>query len=235
MTIEYIKKATKTAATGEDNTRELVMTMLREIEAGGEEKALEYARKLDGWDKGSPVMTREQIDAAKARVSEQEKADIHFSYDRVSAFARQQRDSIGEFEVELSPGLFAGQKLIPMTTAGCYVPGGRYAHIASAIMSVATAKVAGVENVVACSVPHGDEGAASLDCLRHGYLRGGHHSRHGRGPGHRCNGFRPLHRQAGGHSGRSREPFCGRGQADAVRARGHRPVCGADRNRDYCR
>lgn len=158
MTIEYIKKATKTSATGEDNTRDIVMKMLKEIEAGGEEKALEYAKQLDGWDKGSPVMTREQIEAARAKVSEQEKADIHFSYDRVSAFARRQRDSIGEFEVELSPGLFAGQKLIPMTTAGCYVPGGRYAHIASAIMSVATAKVAGVENVVACSVPHGEEG-----------------------------------------------------------------------------
>ena len=84
--------------------------------------------------------------------------DIRFSYERVSKFAEHQRDSMVEFETELSPGLFAGQKLIPMTTAGCYVPGGRYAHIASAIMSVATAKVAGVENVVACSVPHGDEG-----------------------------------------------------------------------------
>jgi sulfopropanediol 3-dehydrogenase len=104
------------------------------------------------------VLTREQIEAAKAKVTEQEKADIHFAYERVSAFAKYQRDSMKEFEVELSPGLYAGQKLIPMTTAGCYVPGGRYAHIASAIMSVATAKVAGVENVVACSVPHGEEG-----------------------------------------------------------------------------
>jgi sulfopropanediol 3-dehydrogenase len=158
MTIEYLKKAEKTAATDEDNTREIVIKMLHEIEVGGEEKALEYAKKLDGWTQGSPVLTREQIEAAKAKVTEQEKADIHFAYERVSAFAKYQRDSMKEFEVELSPGLYAGQKLIPMTTAGCYVPGGRYAHIASAIMSVATAKVAGVENVVACSVPHGEEG-----------------------------------------------------------------------------
>ncbi len=158
MTIEYIKKAAKTSATGEDDTREIVIKMLREIEAGGEEKALEYAKQLDGWDQGSPVVTREQIEAAKERVPQQLRDDIQFAYDRVSGFAKQQRDSMKEFEVELSPGLFAGQKLIPMTTAGCYVPGGRYAHIASAIMSVATAKVAGVENVIACSVPHGEDG-----------------------------------------------------------------------------
>ncbi|MCP4128476.1 MAG: histidinol dehydrogenase [Gammaproteobacteria bacterium] len=158
MTIEYIKKAAKTSATGEDDTREIVIKMLRDIEEGGEEKALEYAKQLDGWEQGSPVVTREQIEAAKEKVPQQLKDDIQFAYDRVSGFARQQRDSMKEFEVELSPGLFAGQKLIPMTTAGCYVPGGRYAHIASAIMSVATAKVAGVENVIACSVPHGEDG-----------------------------------------------------------------------------
>jgi len=158
MAIEYIKKADKTSATGEDNTREIVIKMLSEIEAGGEEKALEYAKQLDGWDQGSPIVTREQIEAAKEKVPQQLKDDIQFAYDRVSGFAKHQRDSMKEFEVELSPGLFAGQKLIPMTTAGCYVPGGRYAHIASAIMSVATAKVAGVENVIACSVPHGKEG-----------------------------------------------------------------------------
>ncbi len=158
MAIEYIKKATKTSATGEDDTREVVIKMLKEIEEGGEEKALEYAAKLDKWPGGSPVLTREQIELCKEQVPQQAKEDIQFAYERVSAFARHQRDSMKEFEIELSPGLFAGQKLIPMTTAGCYVPGGRYAHIASAIMSVGTAKVAGVENVVACSVGHGEHG-----------------------------------------------------------------------------
>lgn len=123
--------------------------MLSEIEAGGEAKAKEYCLSLDGWE-GDIVVGREQIEAAKAKVPDQLKKDIQFSYERVSRFAVAQRDSIGEFETELSPGLYAGQKLIPMETVGCYVPGGRYAHIASAIMSVATAKVAGVKNVVAC-------------------------------------------------------------------------------------
>ena len=119
MAIEYIKKAAKTSATGEDNTRDIVIKMLKEIEAGGEERALEYAKQLDGWESGNPVMTREQIDAAITKVSQQEKDDIKFSYERVSKFAQHQRDSMVEFETELSPGLFAGQKLIPMTTAGC--------------------------------------------------------------------------------------------------------------------
>lgn len=157
MPAEFLKKATKTAVTGEDDTRRIVANMLAEIEAGGETKALEYARKLDRWQ-GEAMVTREQIAAAAERVPQQLKTDISFAYERIRRFAEAQRASIGEFEVELSPGLFAGQKLIPMTTAGCYVPGGRYAHIASAIMSVATARVAGVENVVACSVPRDQQG-----------------------------------------------------------------------------
>ena len=157
MTIHYYKKAEKNASTGYDQTQETVSRMLAEIEAEGESKAKEYCRTLDGWE-GDVVVGREQIEAAKAKVPEQLKQDIHFAYERVSRFAAAQRDSIGEFETELSPGLFAGQKLIPMETAGCYVPGGRYAHIASAIMSVATAKVAGVKNVVACSVPRDEQG-----------------------------------------------------------------------------
>ncbi|MEC9152735.1 MAG: histidinol dehydrogenase, partial [Pseudomonadota bacterium] len=73
-------------------------------------------------------------------------------------FAEKQKDSMQPFETELSPGLWAGQRLIPVNTAGCYVPGGRYAHVASAIMSITTAKVAGVENIIACSAPSQDRG-----------------------------------------------------------------------------
>ena len=157
MTIEYLKKASKTSASNEDTTRQRVAEMLAEIEAGGESKAREYAQQLDGWS-GDVVMTRTQINAAAAQVPQQLKDDIQFAHERVRKFAEQQRDSIREFETELSPGLYAGQRLIPVETVGCYVPGGRYAHIASAIMSVATAKVAGVENVIACSVPRGVDG-----------------------------------------------------------------------------
>ena len=157
MAITYLKKATKTAATGEDETRKIVSTMLAEIEAGGEEKAREYGEKLDNFT-GNIVVTDEEVAAASDKVSQRLKDDIQFAYDRVRKFAEAQKASITEFETELSPGLWAGQKLIPMVTAGCYVPGGRYAHVASAIMSIGTAKVAGVENVVACSAPKPGEG-----------------------------------------------------------------------------
>ncbi|MDH3631148.1 MAG: histidinol dehydrogenase [Gammaproteobacteria bacterium] len=157
MTIEYLKKADKSATTGEDDTRKIVAQMLAEIEAGGEEKAIEYAEKLDNYS-GNIVVTEEEIAAASAKVSQQVKDDIQFSYDRVRGFAEKQRAALVDFEVELSPGLFAGQKQIPVQTAGCYVPGGRYAHVASAVMSVATAKAAGVDHVIACSPPKPGEG-----------------------------------------------------------------------------
>jgi sulfopropanediol 3-dehydrogenase len=157
MSIEIIKKASKTPATGEDDTAQIVRTMLQEIEEGGEAKAREYAQKLDGWEK-EIILSRAEIDAAIALVPEQTKLDIQFSHQRVKAFAEAQLASMSEFETELSPGLFAGQRLIPVNTAGCYVPGGRYAHIASAIMSITTARVAGVKQVIACSPTHPDRG-----------------------------------------------------------------------------
>ena len=157
MSITYLKKAEKTPATGEDETRKIVASMLEEIEKGGEEVAKAYGEKLDKFT-GNIVVTDEEIAAASQQVSQRLKDDIQFAYDRVRKFAQAQRASISEFETELSPGLWAGQKLIPMETAGCYVPGGRYAHVASAIMSVGTAKEAGVKNVVACSAPKPGEG-----------------------------------------------------------------------------
>lgn len=157
MAVTYLKKATKTPATGTDETRRIVSDMLHGIETGGEDEALRYGRELDGYT-GEAVVTAEQIEQAGRTVSETLKEDIQFAVDRVTKFAHAQRESISAFELELSPGLWAGQKLIPIETAGCYVPGGRYAHVASAVMSIATAKVAGVNNIVACSAPRGDEG-----------------------------------------------------------------------------
>ena len=157
MAIEYLKKAEKTSATGEDETRRIVSDMLAEIEAGGEEAARAYGVKLDGWD-GNIVVGPEDVERAAKQVSDQLKDDIKFAHERVRTFAEAQKASMSEFETELSPGLWAGQKLIPMQAAGCYVPGGRYAHVASAIMSITTAKVAGVENVIACSAPSQQRG-----------------------------------------------------------------------------
>ncbi len=157
MTTEYLKKAAKTPATGEEETRDIVARMLSEIEAGGEDKAREYGDKLDGWT-GDIVVGKDAVAAAAEQVPDQLKDDLRFAYDRVRGFAEKQKESLVEFEAELSPGLWAGQRLIPMDTAGCYVPGGRYAHVASAIMSITTAKVAGVQNVITCSAPSPERG-----------------------------------------------------------------------------
>ena len=157
MAIEYLKKAEKTAATGEEDVRELVSRMLREIEDGGEAKSIEYTRKFDRWE-GDIVVSPEMIAAAADKISDRLKADIEFAHARVRDFAKAQLESISEFELELSEGLFAGQRLIPMQAAGCYVPGGRCLNIETKIMSVTTAKVAGVDHVVACSPPGREDG-----------------------------------------------------------------------------
>lgn len=157
MTITYLKKAQKTAATGETDTQATVRDMLETIKAGREAAATDYARKLDGWD-GEIIVSRATIEAATRALPESVKDDIRFARDRICAFAAHQRDSVREFEVDLLDGLVAGQKVIPVTTAGCYVPGGRYSHAASALMSVATARVAGVQNIVAATPSHQERG-----------------------------------------------------------------------------
>ncbi len=153
----YLKKANKNPETGTSETIEIVEKILAEIEAGKEDAARKYTKDLDGYT-GEIIISKEQIDQASQLVSQQLKDDIKFAHERIKKFAEAQKNSVGEFETELSPGLWAGQKLIPIETAGCYVPGGRYAHVASAIMSIATARVAGVENILACSAPKGEEG-----------------------------------------------------------------------------
>ena len=153
----YLKKANKNPETGTKETREIVEKMLDEIESGGEEIVKKYAKDLDGFT-GEVIVTKEQIESASKLVPQKLKDDIKFAHERIKKFAAAQKNSVNEFETELSPGLWAGQKLIPIETAGCYVPGGRYAHVASAIMSITTARVAGVENIIACSAPKGEEG-----------------------------------------------------------------------------
>ena len=157
MSVRYLKKAEKTAATGEQDVRDTVQAILDDIEQGGEEKAKEYAAKFDKWT-GDIVVSREDIEAAGKKLSPQLKDDVSFAYDQVRTFAEAQRDAMKDTSVELRPGLVAGHRNIPMTAAGCYVPGGRYSHVASAIMSVTTAKVAGVKEVIACSPPRPGEG-----------------------------------------------------------------------------
>jgi sulfopropanediol 3-dehydrogenase len=159
MTREYLKKATLTAKSDASEVHETVKTILADIEAGGDAKAMEYAKKFDQYD-GNVMMTPDDIQAACALVPDKLKRDIEFAHDNVKRFAEAQRATVSDVGVEIVPGMIAGQKAIPVDAAGCYVPGGRYSHIASAIMTVTTAKVAGCGHITACSPPRPGVGIA---------------------------------------------------------------------------
>jgi sulfopropanediol 3-dehydrogenase len=159
MPRKYLKKATLTAKSDATVVHDIVMDMLTKIEAGGDETAIEYAMKLDKYD-GPFLLNEEQIAAAAAKVPQKLKDDIAFAHDNVRRFAETQKSTMQDVELEIVPGLIAGQKAIPCQAAGCYVPGGRYSHIASAIMTVTTAKVAGCKHITACSPPRPNEGVA---------------------------------------------------------------------------
>ena len=159
MVREYLKKATLTSQSDAGETQAIVRGILDDIEAGGDAAALEYAAKFDKYD-GNVLLTDDEIAAAIAQVPERLKRDIDFSHANVKRFAEAQKKTVANFETEVLPGLIAGQKAIPVKAAGCYVPGGRYSHIASAIMTVTTAKVAGCKHIVACSPPRPGVGIA---------------------------------------------------------------------------
>lgn len=159
MAREYLKKATLTSKSDASDVHDIVQGILTDIEAGGDEKALEYCKKFDKYE-GSIILSKAEIEAACAKVPDKLKADIQFAHDNVRRFAEAQKSTVKDVEVEIIPGLIAGQKAIPCDAAGCYVPGGRYSHIASAIMTVTTAKVAGCKHIMACSPPRPGVGVA---------------------------------------------------------------------------
>jgi sulfopropanediol 3-dehydrogenase len=159
MAREYLKKATLTAQSGASDVHDIVQGILSDIETDGDAKAMEYAAKFDKYD-GNVMITAEEIAAATALVPEKLKEDIQFAHDNVKRFAEAQKATVSNIEYEIVPGLIAGQKAIPVDAAGCYVPGGRYSHIASAIMTVTTAKVAGCNHIAVASPPRPGVGVA---------------------------------------------------------------------------
>ena len=159
MTIKYLKKANKTSSSDDYKTKGIVEKILKDLEKSKEDGCIELTKKFDKYE-GEIIVSKEKIEEIKKKLDQKTKDDIQFSHDRVRKFAEAQLKNYGNnFEVELSEGLYAGQSLIPINTAGCYVPAGRYAHIASAVMSITTAKVAGVKNIIACSSPKPNIGA----------------------------------------------------------------------------
>lgn len=151
----YIKRG-KTGSQQQDEdrkVREVVEDIIADIRANGDLAVRKYSGQFDHWSPTSFRLTDGQIDELVASVPAGVIADIQFAQTQIRNFAIHQKASISDIEVETLPGVILGHKNIPVSSAGCYIPGGRYPMIASAHMSIITARVAGVERVIACTPP----------------------------------------------------------------------------------
>ena len=155
---EYLKKEKPKAPQDRTNLEQTVRRMLDDIEVNRDEAVRKYARDLDKWERPEFRVTQEEIRTTANRLPETFKQDFEYCRKQVTEFAKRQRDSLKEFETEIEKGVILGQKVIPVSRVGCYVPGGKYPLISSAIMSVGTARVAGVDRIIACAPPRGRDG-----------------------------------------------------------------------------
>ena len=152
---EHLKRGRSDADRAEDDlkVRRAVEGILGDIEARGDAAVRELSAKFDGYEPEAFRLSASEIEAAKQKVSDREMADIRFAQEQIRGFAQVQRDSMRDVEVETLPGVVLGHRNIPVASVGCYVPGGKYPMVASAHMSVITAKVAGVKRIVAAAPP----------------------------------------------------------------------------------
>jgi sulfopropanediol 3-dehydrogenase len=139
-----------------------VEAILREVETRGDAAVREYSIRFDGLDRETYRLSQVEIDACVANLTPQERKDIDFAQAQVRRFAEAQRASLLDIEIETLPGVILGHKNIPIQNVGCYVPGGKYPLLASAHMSVLTAKIAGCERVITCAPPFKGQIAAKI-------------------------------------------------------------------------
>ena len=153
--IKYLKqgKQAKEKAIDNQKVKEIVENIISDIEKRGDEAVSQYSGQFDKWTPESFRLSREEIDACYEQLTEQEISDIKWAQEQVRNFATIQRESMKDVEVETLPGVVLGHKNIPVDSVGCYVPGGKYPLVASAHMSIVTAKVAGVKRVIAATPP----------------------------------------------------------------------------------
>lgn len=153
--VQYLKKGKSVEAKAEigGQIRNTVESIIKDIESRGDAAVREYSQKFDKWSPDSFRLSQVQIDAAIASLTPQALADIKFAQTQIRRFAQIQKSSMHDVEIETLPGVVLGHRNIPVNSVGCYIPGGKYPLIASAHMSVLTAKVAGVKRVVACAPP----------------------------------------------------------------------------------
>jgi sulfopropanediol 3-dehydrogenase len=154
----WLKQAAPPAGGQKGRVEETVRGILADIEVNRDDAVRKYARQFDKWEKAEFRESPDRIRDVGRALPETFKDDFAYALKQVSGFARAQRDSLREFETEIEPGITLGQKLIPIDQVGCYIPGGKYPLIAAAIMSIATAKVAGCGHVVAAAPPRDADG-----------------------------------------------------------------------------
>jgi len=154
--IRYLKRGKDVQVRAEDDAkvRATVEAIIGDVQSRGDAAVREYSRKFDNWDPADFRLSRAEIEAARKSLSAREIEDIAFAQQQIRNFAQIQRESMKDVEVETFPGVVLGHKNIPVNAVGCYIPGGKYPMIASAHMSVLTAKVAGVKRVVATAPPY---------------------------------------------------------------------------------
>ena len=181
MTVTYLKRGKAEQARSEDDAkvRASVEQILKDIEERGDAAVRELSEKFDKYTPASFRLSEGEIEALMARVSPRAMEDIKFAQEQVRNFARAQRDSIKDIEVETLPGVILGHRNIPVQSVGCYIPGGKFPMVASAHMSVATASVAGVPRIIAATPPFkGEPNPAVIAAMKLGgaheiYVMGG--------------------------------------------------------------
>jgi sulfopropanediol 3-dehydrogenase len=174
MAITYLKRGKSDAERSDEDakTRDVVEATLKDIEARGDVAVRELSEKFDSYSPPSFKLSQSEIDALMARVTPREMEDLKFAQNNLRRFAQAQRDSMLDIEVEMQPGVILGHKNIPVQSVGCYVPGGKFPMVASAHMSVATASVAGVPRIIACTPPFQGEPNPAVIAAMH--LGGAH-------------------------------------------------------------
>ena len=174
MTVEYLKSGKPDAERAEDDakTRTVVEETLKNIEINGDAAVRVLSKKFDNYAPENFKLSEKEISDLIASLSDRELSDIKFAQEQVRNFAQAQRDSMLDIEIETIPGVILGHKNIPVQSVGCYVPGGKFPMVASAHMSVATATVAGVPRIVACTPPF--EGKPNAAVIAAMHLGGAH-------------------------------------------------------------
>ena len=165
----YLKRGRDAVLRAEDaaKVRATVETILADIEARGDAAVRELSAKFDQWDRADYRLTDAEIRACMSELSARNLDDIRYAQEQVRGFAQHQRNSMLDIEVETQPGIVLGHKNIPVNSVGCYVPGGKYPLLASAHMSVITAKVAGVARVATCAPPYHGKPAPAIVAAQH--------------------------------------------------------------------